>query len=130
LHIVDAVPLGDHVDPVDEARKIAAELERFSPDLASRERWLVLNKMDLLPVDERAARQQDIVTKLGWEGPVFAVSALASEGTLPLCQRIWQHIESRRTDEHQEAASEAPPQDDVEDQYDFATWGARNGTLP
>ena len=128
LHLVDAVPLGDHVDPIDEARKIAAELERFNPELAQRERWLVLNKMDLLPEEERTRRQEEIVAGLRWQGPVFSISALAGEGTLLLCQRIWQYLSIHGRDF--DVATESDENDDVMDQHDGARIDARNGTLP
>src|SRR5690625_3351841 len=73
LHVVDAVPL-DERDPLDDVRSVYTELQRFSPDLAARERWLVLNKLDLLPEDERAEHARQLVERLSWEGPVFEIS--------------------------------------------------------
>lgn len=81
LHMLDAVPLEGGGDPVEDAITIMKELERFSPELAERERWLVLNKMDLLPEDEAAACCEDIVQRLGWEGRVYRITALAGGGT-------------------------------------------------
>lgn len=83
LHLVDLYPV-DESDPAVNARAIADELEAFSPSLAQRERWLVLTKIDLLPDDERQARIQSVIDALDWEGPVFAISALAGEGTAAL----------------------------------------------
>jgi len=73
-----------------------AELRAFSDDLAARERWLVLNKMDLVPPEERAARRAAIINKLDWQGPVFEISALAGEGTDALVQAVMQHVEKTR----------------------------------
>src|SRR5690554_4357581 len=84
LHIVDMAP-PDGSDPADHARTIVGELNRFSPALAQRERWLVLNKVDLLPADELAAHCQALVQALDWQGPVFRVSALNKTGTAALC---------------------------------------------
>ena len=95
LHIVDVLP-PDESDPAENVRAIERELTRFSPTLAERERWLVLNKTDLLPVDHREAHCAGIVSALGWSGPVFRLSALAGEGTEPLCYAIMEHIEARR----------------------------------
>ncbi len=92
LHLVDAVPLDGH-DPVADVTGVYAELERFSEDLAGRERWLVLNKLDLLPVEQRPAHVQDLLARLDWQGPVFEISALSGEGTDYLCQQIMNHIE-------------------------------------
>jgi GTPase len=93
LHLVDVLP-ADGGDPVRGARAIAAELEQFSPELAARERWLVLNKIDLLPAGERQRQSAAIVEGLGWRGPVFQVSGLSGEGTRELCQKIMQRLES------------------------------------
>jgi GTP-binding protein len=65
LHLVDSASLGD---PVADAKKIIRELQAFSPELAQRERWLVLNKIDLLPARERDARLTRIVRELEWGG--------------------------------------------------------------
>ncbi|WP_024460888.1 Obg family GTPase CgtA [Marinimicrobium sp. LS-A18] len=93
LHIVDMAPLDDS-DPVEQVRTIANELESFSPTLATRERWLLLNKIDLLPEDEAEARCQALVDELGWEGPVFRISALQRQGTEPLCGELMTHLEN------------------------------------
>lgn len=96
LHLVDAAPLGEVSDPVDDVRKIEAELQKFSPELAARERWLVLNKIDLLPEEEREARCREIVEKLDWSGPVFRICAIKGEGTKELTYKIMEHLEQRR----------------------------------
>lgn len=93
LHIVDMAPLDDS-DPVEQVRIIAKELESFSPTLAKRERWLLLNKIDLLPEEEVEERCQALVDALGWEGPVFRISALQQQGTEPLCGKVMTHLEN------------------------------------
>ncbi len=93
LHLVDVAPL-DEADPVAAVQDIAAELDRFSPTLAGRERWLVLNKIDLLPDDEREARISDILERLQWQGPVYRVAAISGEGTKQLCGDIMTHLEA------------------------------------
>lgn len=95
LHLVDVLP-PDEEDPVDSARKIVAELAKFNPELAQRERWLVLNKVDLLPAEHRAAHCDDIVRRLEWTGPVFQVSALAGEGTRGLCFKMWDYLQAQK----------------------------------
>ncbi len=95
LHLVDVAPF-DGSDPADSARKIAAELERFSPELAGRERWLVLNKIDLLPEDEREARCRQIVEALDWQGPVFNIAAISKEGTQALIYKVMEFLEANR----------------------------------
>ena len=93
LHLVDIQPPDPESDPVKDARAIAAELKKFSPELASRERWLVLNKLDLLPPDEAEQRCKDIVRRLRWKGPVFRISGLTRQGLDTLCQAIMTRLE-------------------------------------
>ncbi|WP_369855193.1 Obg family GTPase CgtA [Candidatus Thalassolituus haligoni] len=95
LHIVDMVP-PDGADPAERARAIINELEYFSPGLAKRDRWLILNKLDLLPEGERAAACQDVLDKLDWQGPVYQIAAINKEGTFPLSCDIMEYIEARR----------------------------------
>ncbi|HET8790829.1 MAG TPA: Obg family GTPase CgtA [Modicisalibacter sp.] len=106
LHVVDVAPF-DESDPVEAAQAIAYELEQFSSTLAERPRWLVLNKLDLLPEDERAARGDEIVAKLGWSGPVFRISAIGGEGTDALVQAAHRWLtEQRRLEAEDEQAAE------------------------
>jgi len=93
LHLVDVAPLDGETDPVEEARKIVAELERFSPELASRERWIVLNKTDLLGDAEVDALRTRIVEELDWQGPLYLISALAKQGTRQLAGDIMTRLE-------------------------------------
>lgn len=93
LHLVDVAPL-DGSDPVADVRAIVRELEKFSAELAARERWLVLNKVDLLSTAERQARCSDLVQQLDWRGPVFQISALSGAGTEALVFAIMDYIES------------------------------------
>lgn len=88
LHIVDICPY-DGSDPVANVRAIQRELEQFSPTLAQRETWLLLNKIDLLPADDVEQRRRDIVERLQWQGPVFAISAINNKGTQALCGNIY-----------------------------------------
>ena len=70
LHLVDLQPL-DGKDPVEAVTEIAAELERFSPTLAERERWLVVNKADTIPEDQWDEALDDVVKRLNWKGPAY-----------------------------------------------------------
>ncbi|MFY7973570.1 MAG: GTPase ObgE [Rubrivivax sp.] len=92
LHIVDAAPFDEGVDPVVQARAIVAELKKYDPALHAKPRWLVFNKLDMVPVDEREKRVKDYVRRLRWKGPVFAISALAREGMKPLLDAIYEHV--------------------------------------
>lgn len=98
LHMVDMLPV-DGSDPLENAITIQNELSSFSPTLADRPRWLVLNKMDLLPKDSREAVCQKLVDDLQWQGPVFFVSALTKEGTDKLCNAICDYLDDCRSRE-------------------------------
>lgn len=84
-HIIDVMP-PDEADPVAAFKAIEGELAKFTEDLTMRERWLVLNKIDLLPEEEREAHCQAIVEQLQWQGPIFCISAAQRLGLDELCQ--------------------------------------------
>ena len=94
LHVVDLAPIDDS-DPAQDAQIIVDEIERFSPSLIERDRWLVLNKVDQLLDDEREQRKQAVIDQLGWTGPVFMISALDGEGTKELAQAMMRYLEER-----------------------------------
>ena len=93
LHIVDVAPL-DESDPAEAALSIVRELERFSPTLAARPRWLVLNKTDLLSPDQLAERRKAVLAALAWTGPVYEIAAITREGTGPLSGDLMTCIEA------------------------------------
>lgn len=96
LHLVDMAPHDPAADVFRDVQTIAAELEKFSPELAARERWLVLNKMDLIPSEERTQRCQDIVQRLAWSGPVFSISAVSGGGCRELIGKLIVRLEELR----------------------------------
>lgn len=98
LHIVDMAPL-DESDPLEAVRVIEKELEQFSPTLAKRDRWLVLNKLDLIDEGEREERCAGLLQALQWQGPVFNVSAIRKEGTQELAGQIMDYIEACKEQE-------------------------------
>jgi len=93
LHLIDISPPDPDADPVQDARAIVAELKKFSADLVKKERWLVLNKLDLLPAAEAERRCKDIVRRLRWKGPVYRISGLARQGTEALCRDVMKRLE-------------------------------------
>jgi GTP-binding protein len=93
LHIVDLAPFDEATDPVADARAIVRELERYDPALADKPRWLVLNKLDLIDEDERAARVAAFVKSYRWKGPLFAVSAIDGGGCRELVFAIQAWLE-------------------------------------
>ncbi|SFX54603.1 Obg family GTPase CgtA [Marinospirillum alkaliphilum] len=98
LHVVDVAPM-DESDPVESVRIIARELQTYSQTLSERPRWLVLNKLDLLPDEEAEAACQAILQELDWQGPVFRISAISGKGTERLSQAIMQWLLERRAEE-------------------------------
>jgi GTPase len=96
LHMVDVAPFDDSVDPVAQVRAIVAELKKYDPALAAKPRWLVLNKIDMVPAEQRAALVKDVVRRLRWKGPVFEISALAREGLQPLVHAVFEHVAATR----------------------------------
>ena len=92
MHLVDVAPY-DMTVPADNVRMIEQELEKYSAELAERPRWLVLNKIDLLPEDEREPRCQAIIDDLGWQGPVFKIAAINKTNTKTLVYQIMEYLE-------------------------------------
>ncbi|MEE9451972.1 MAG: Obg family GTPase CgtA [Gammaproteobacteria bacterium] len=92
LHIVDVAP-ADGSDPAHAAQSISQELSQYDPQLAAKPRWLVLNKIDLLPPEAIESHCQAIVERLCWQGPVFKISAKAKQGLNILCRQLMNAIE-------------------------------------
>jgi GTP-binding protein len=99
LHMVDVAPFDEGVDPVAQAKAIVSELKKFDQKLYEKPRWLVLNKLDMVPGDERAARVKDFVKRMRFKGSVFEISALTREGCEHLVQAVYQHIKAQQVAE-------------------------------
>ena len=93
LHLVDICPPDPDADPVGDARIIVAELKKFARDLASKPRWLVINKIDLLEPGEVERRTRELVRRLRWKGPVYRISGATGQGTRELAQDIMGFLE-------------------------------------
>ena len=110
LHLVDVAPI-DGSDPAESACAVVRELERFSPALAARPRWLVLNKIDLLDEPSVGEQRQKILSALDWQGPVYEVSAVAGRHTDRLCADLMTYLEGEAerlaTDSEAEVAERA-----------------------
>ena len=98
LHMVDILP-PDGSDPVENVKAITNELRKFSPELLEKERWLILNKVDLMPAEEAEVLCEDIVKRLGWTEKVFKISALSREGTEQLAQEAMSYLEKGSSSE-------------------------------
>ena len=93
LHMVDIAPLEVDAEPATDFRAIETELKKFSPDLAAKPRWLVINKTDLLAEDQLASAVDELVDRLEWDGPVHQISAATGRGTESLAQAVMREIE-------------------------------------
>src|SRR5256714_390511 len=94
LHIVDVAPFEPDADPARDVRSIAAELKKFDPALHRKPRWLVLNKVDMLPAEERKTAAASLVRRLRWRGPSFCISALTGEGCRELSFAAMKFLET------------------------------------
>jgi GTP-binding protein len=111
LHLVDIAPVEPEADPVRDARAIAAELKKFSKELASKPRWLVLNKRDLLPDAEAEKRARAIVRSLRFRGRHFLISGATGRGTKELTEAVMAFLEEQAREERDRAVPEADTAD-------------------
>jgi GTP-binding protein len=91
LHIVDLAPPDPAADPVHDAKAIVRELEKYNPELAAKPRWLILNKLDLIPEEDREQRVADFIQAYGLDvrsNPVFRISAINGDGCRPLIYQL------------------------------------------
>ncbi len=102
LHVIDVEPYESTESPVQAARKIIHEVEKWSDQLAAKPRWLVLNKIDRLPGEEVGERCQAIVDELEWKGPVFKIAAISGEGTRELMFAIMNFLEQQRREKSEQ----------------------------
>jgi len=93
LHMIDIMPI-DQSDPIQNALTIIDELEQYSEKVAAKPRWLVFNKVDLMPAEEAQEKIQEILDALGWEGEYFQISAVNKQGTKELCYKLADFMET------------------------------------
>ncbi|HUW51311.1 MAG TPA: GTPase ObgE [Sulfuricella sp.] len=105
LHLVDIAPFNEETDPVAEARAIVNELKKYDESLYQKPRWLLLNKMDMVPEDERDQLRQKFLKDFGWDGKCFIISALSGEGCKEVTYAIMEFL-----DQNRELEQEAEPQ--------------------
>jgi GTP-binding protein len=92
--LVDIAPFDEAVDPVHEAKAIVEELKKYDQALYEKPRWLILNKIDMLPDSAQVVKK--FVKDYGWKGPVFAISAISGIGCKELTYAIMEHIEESK----------------------------------
>lgn len=96
LHLVDIAPFDEGVDPVAQAKAIVAELKKYDQALYDKPRWLVLNKLDMVPAEEREKRVKDFIKRMKYKGPVFEISALTREGCEHLVKAVYQQVRAQQ----------------------------------
>jgi GTP-binding protein len=105
LHLVDIAPF-DEADPVESVVALFNELRIYSESMASRERWLLFTKTDLLSEEENKARIETALKKLKWTGRWFQISAISNLGTRELCEAVMGHLNSLKELEGEAAEQE------------------------
>ena len=96
LHLVDLAPFDPEADPVADAKAIVEELRKYDEDLYNKPRWLALNKLDLIPEDEREARVKAFLDAYGPVERHFEISAIKGEGTQGLIFAIQDFLDAER----------------------------------
>ncbi len=110
LHLVDIAPYDETVNPMAEAHAIVNELKKYDESLYQKPRWLLLNKMDMLPADERDAYRQQFLKDFDWDGKCFIISALTGEGCKEVVYAIMEFLDQNRpVEEPAEDTQEAQP---------------------
>ncbi|WP_213990482.1 Obg family GTPase CgtA [Sodalis sp. dw_96] len=137
LHLIDLAPV-DESDPVENAKIIVKELERYSEKLSEKPRWLVFNKLDLLDADEADRRAKTIAAALDWKDQFYIISAANRHGVKALCWDVMsfinahpkeqpaeevvpEKVEFKWDDYHREQLEESAIEvedDDLEDDWD------------
>lgn len=103
LHLVDMAPLDQAVDPVKEAQAIVEELRKYDPALYEKPRWLVLNKLDMIPETEREKQVADFLYRFGADKtkqPVYQISALTRMGCTQLLYAIYDYLQQQVKNEN------------------------------
>jgi len=103
LHLIDISPMDPVADPVKDARTIIAELKKFAKDLAAKERWLLINKIDLLDSSDVHKRTKELVRRLRWKGRVFQISGATGAGTDELKLEIMRYLDEHPRTAHSSA---------------------------
>ncbi|WP_288105899.1 Obg family GTPase CgtA [Limnobacter sp.] len=110
LHLVDLAPFDEGIDPVYDAVAIVEELRKYDESLYNKPRWLVLNKIDMIPPEERQAKVDDFLARYikatGWAGPVHAISSLTGENTDVLMKSVYEALAQQLREEY-------PPEIDI-----------------
>ena len=109
LHIIDVMPF-DGEDPIEKAHALVRELGKYSDTLLAKPRWVVVNKLDLVPAEDREELVKKLHDALCPDGrPFFAISAATREGTKEVVMAIAQFLDEQRRAERLKAEAERNP---------------------
>lgn len=101
LHLVDLAPMDEEQDLAADVIKIVAELEKYSENLADRDRWLVLTKKDLVPDEDFKQRREQLLKDLHWQGPVYEISSMTGDGTRQLVFDLMDYLDNLKVEQEQ-----------------------------
>ncbi|MCZ6804238.1 MAG: GTPase ObgE [Proteobacteria bacterium] len=93
LHIVDACQ--DSIQVFNDIKTIEAELTRYDESLSKKERWLVLNKSDVLPAELMDELIDELQKTLDRDIRMFVISAVTKAGCQELSYAMYDWISNQ-----------------------------------
>jgi GTP-binding protein len=106
LHLVDLSSPDPTIDPVPGAvmqtRALMEELRQYDATLSAKPHWLVLNKFDMVPAEAVQSLTARFCQALGWDAPVYTISALTGTGTQALIWALQDYLDAERQKDAQQ----------------------------
>ncbi|MFA4970868.1 MAG: GTPase ObgE, partial [Sulfuritalea sp.] len=94
----DISPFDPDADPAKDAKAILKELKKYDEALYKKPRWLLINKIDLVPEDDREARVAALVKSYKPKRH-FVVSAISGAGCREVTFAVMDYLEQHRNHE-------------------------------
>lgn len=115
LHVVDIAPYGDEeANLAKDITTIVGELNQYSEqagaELDQLDRWLVINKTDVVLDEDRERIVDDLLKELAWDAPVYQISAISRQGTQELCNDIQAYLNADKKAQEVEVFVSIPDQ--------------------
>ena len=115
LHVVDIAPYGDEeANLAKDITTIVGELNQYSEqagaELDQLDRWLVINKTDVVLDEDRERIVDDLLKELAWDAPVYQISAISRQGTQQLCNDIQAYLNADKKAQEVEVFVSIPDQ--------------------
>jgi GTP-binding protein len=101
VHMIDLSDRGEGEDPISQFHTIEKELQEYSDSVSNKHRWLVFNKVDLLPKEQQKAMIKQVCDEINWEGPVYAISTVSRVGLDKLCKDILGYLVEQDSEHEQ-----------------------------